>query len=129
MARDPLLILSRLRRLEVAEARRAVAARGAEADAAARQRAAALRALDEEAAAAPADYAAFLPRALAEGEAAAQAVRRAEAGLDVARQGLAVARAAERAVQEVAARRRAATREKAARQAQARLDDWRPREG
>jgi flagellar biosynthesis chaperone FliJ len=127
MARDPLAMLARLRLTQVAAAQREMGTRRAEADAAAARAAAAAQALLAEGAAAPADYAAFLPRARAERDAAVSATQRAEAALELARTGLAEARTAERAVQEVAAQGRAAARKKARQREQALIDDWAPR--
>jgi hypothetical protein len=123
MARDPLAVLARLRRLEVAQARRDLAIRAAALERAATRIKAADATLDAERAHAPADYAAFLPRGLAAREDAALAVRRAQAALEVARIALADRRAQERAVEVTLDQRAAAQREERARRNQALLDD------
>jgi flagellar export protein FliJ len=129
MARDPLDVLARLRRLEVAQARRDLAGRAATLDEAAVRAEAVERALEAERAHAPADYAAFLPRALAAREDAARSVRRAQAALEVARIALADRRAQERAVERLAEARAEAARDAAARREQAALDDRTPSGG
>jgi flagellar biosynthesis chaperone FliJ len=123
MARDPLEVLARLRRLEVEQGRRLLASQREAADAAEARAAAAEAALHAEAGAAAADYAAFLPRALAERERAAAAVRRAQAALEVARAALADRRAQERAVERLTELRAATAREAAAKREQILLDD------
>jgi len=123
MARDPLTVLARLRRLEVEQARRMLASQREERDAAATRAAAAEEALRAEADGSPADYAAFLPRGMAERERAAAALRRAQAALELARIALADRRAQERAVEQLAELRAATAQAEAARREQALLDD------
>ena len=123
MARDPLTVLARLRRLEVEQARRMLASQREERDAAATRAAAAEEALRAEADGSSVDYAAFLPRGMAERERAAAALRRAQAALELARIALADRRAQERAVEQLAELRAATAQAEAARREQALLDD------
>lgn len=123
MPRDPLTVLARLRRLEVEQARRMLASQQEALTAAHARAAAAETALASEQGSDPADYAAFLPKGLAEREKAAQAVRRAQASLEVARVALAERRTRERAVELLQAQRDAAARQDAARREQAVLDE------
>ena len=125
---DPLATLARLRRLEVAEARRNLAERNA-ALAAAEARLAAARAAPAAEAAATAefplaDYAAWLPLGLAERERAARAERHSAGLAGMAREALALRRAAERQVELLREEPAAAAALKAKRKAQALLDEF-----
>lgn len=121
--RDPFATLARLRRLAVDEAKRDLADALAEAAARERAAAAALGALEVEAAADAALYGAWLPTGLRRaGEAAAQA-EAAELAVDTARALLAEARAAERAVELMAERYAAEAEKRAARKEQMVLDE------
>jgi len=128
MARDPLAILARLRRLAVMEARRDLADALAAEEAARDGAAAARRALDDEATAGDrtgnaAAYGAWLPSGLA--RASAEQAKAAAAARAVERQilALAEARAAERAVAAVAERRAAEAKKRLERRLQAALDE------
>jgi len=128
MARDPLAILARLRRLAVMEARRDLADALAAEEAARDGAAAARRALDDEAKAGDrtgnaAAYGAWLPSGLA--RASAEQAKAAAAARAVERQilALAEARAAERAVAAVAERRAAEAKKRLERRLQAALDE------
>ncbi|MGG5818516.1 flagellar FliJ family protein [Falsiroseomonas sp. HW251] len=123
MPRDPLAVLARLRRLEVEQARRILASQQEALSAAAARAAAADAALDAERHGAPADYAAFLPKGLAERERAAQALRRAQGSLELARMALADRRTRQRAVEMLAEGRANAARRDAARREQLGLDE------
>ncbi|MCR0981574.1 hypothetical protein [Roseomonas populi] len=115
MRRDPLAVLARLRGAEVMEARRRVA-EAASVRALAEARAMeAGEALLREAAIGGADHAAWLPRGLAMREAAEESVRCAHARAEEAAIGLGAARAAERAVEDLAALRAAEARRAALR--------------
>jgi hypothetical protein len=123
MARDPLIVLARLRALQRDAARRDLAdaqgrlaaaeadARNAEAD------------LAREAGAPGVDYAAWLPAARAAREAATAGVARAEAGVTVARGALVEARAAAESVDQLLATRRAARRAARLARDQAAMED------
>jgi len=128
MARDPLVVLARLRALQRDAARRELAdAQGALAEAEALARGSA-DAMAREAGAAGADYAAWLPAARAAREAANRRVARAEAGVAVARDALVEARSAAESVAGIIAARRAARRAARLAREQAAMDD-RPRRG
>ncbi|MDN3567071.1 hypothetical protein ACFQY5_07725 [Paeniroseomonas aquatica] len=124
MARDPLGALARLRRLETTEAKRRLgeafhrlgAAEARVAEASARLQA-------ETVAAAPADYAAWLRRGLAERDRAGIAHGLARAGAATAQAVLAEARAAERGLDALREARQAAAAQGAERRAQALLDE------
>ena len=123
MARDPLAALQRLRRLETAMARRHLAERlGAIAAAEVRQ-ALAHEALVTEARAPAGDFAAWLPRGLAERDRAGGALAHAEQRGAEAQQAVAEARAAERSVEWLREEQAAAHRRLVARKTQAALDD------
>jgi len=129
MARDPLEVLARLRRLETRAAQRHLAERLAVLQAAESRLQAATQAPAAEAATDdPAAFGAWLPRALAERERAGLALHQAEASITAAREALAVVRAAERAIEMVQEGRMQAARRARARREQAVLDDMpRPR--
>lgn len=121
--RDPFATLARLRRLAVDEAKRDLADALAEAGAREKAAQAALRALEVEASADATLYGAWLPSGLRRaGEAAAEA-EAAEIAVDTARALLAQARAAERAVELMAERYETEASKRAARKAQAVLDE------
>lgn len=125
MPRDPLAVLARLRRIETDRARRLVAERLARESGAEAGHAAACTALvtEREAAAAhPAAHAAWLPRALAARDRTALARDLAVRDTAAARDALAEARAAERALEMLAEARAAEARRAALRAEQARLD-------
>ncbi len=129
---DALATLARLRRLEVAEARRHLAERNAALAAAEARhdqaRAApgteAARPADAASGTGPGDYAAWLPLALAERDRAARAARHSAGMATQARDALAVQRAAERQVELLREQRAAAVALKARRKAQAVLDEF-----
>jgi flagellar biosynthesis chaperone FliJ len=125
MARDPLVILGKLRDREVQAARRVLADHQATLAEAEARAAAARQALREEAEAGdPAAYAAWLPRGLAE-QAEAEATRQqAEAGLEAARQALAAARTAARAVELLEEKRAREAREEEERRATRSNEEW-----
>lgn len=123
MARDGLGALARLRRLEVAEARRRMALMLAQEAAAAERLAGAGAALRAEAAADATSWRLWLPRGLAERDRAALARDQAAVRRDQAQDALAEARAAERAVELLREQQAAAARRRAARREQALLDD------
>jgi hypothetical protein len=131
---DPLATLARLRRLEVAQARKQLAERnaalaaaearhdvaraapGREADAANRAASAAT--------AAPADYAAWLPLGLAERERAARAAQHSANLAQMARDALTLHRTAERQVELLREQQAAALALKTRRKQQALLDEF-----
>ena len=124
MPRDPLRTLARLREIEVDAARRTLAE--ARAVLVQRQQAvaaaqAALRA--ESPADAPATYGAFLEAGLAQRQAEAAALLRAEHALEAERDALAAARRAEKLLAALRDRRAAAARREARRRDQARAED------
>jgi len=123
MARDALATLARLRQIETEAARRRLGQAVGRAEVALLAEAAAGAALTAEATAPGADYAAWLPRGLAQRERAGLARRRAEAGMAEAAAALGEARAAERAVERLAAERDRERRRAAQRRAQAALDE------
>jgi flagellar biosynthesis chaperone FliJ len=124
MARDPLATLARLRRLAVSEAKRDLAQALAAEDAALTRAAAAEAALTGEAETAePGAYAAWLPRGIAEARAEAAKAEAALRATERQRLSLAEARAAERAVEMLAAKREAEAARVADRRAQALLDE------
>ncbi len=123
MARDPLAVLTRLRRIETEQARRRLGQAVGRTEVALLAEGAASGALVAEAVAPGADYAAWLPRGLAQRDRAALARRRAEVGLAEAAAALGAARAAERAVELIAAARDRLARRQAARRVQALLDE------
>jgi flagellar export protein FliJ len=134
---DPLAILQRLRGLEVSEAQRTLAARRSSASESSRRAAAAAAAIPHEVAAAAAvsgaeamlclhatgDLTAWLPRGESMRQRAATEARLAEGAAEAAREELAVARAAERAVELLRAKRADQAARKAARRTQAMLDE------
>lgn len=124
-ARDPLAVLARLRRLETDQARRHLAERLARSATAAARLDAADHAFAAEAgcAALPADYAAWLVRGRADRARAAGLLALERAAEETARQALADARAAGRAVELLTEERTRAAARKEARRVQARLDD------
>jgi flagellar biosynthesis chaperone FliJ len=133
MRRDPLATLSRLRALEVAEARRALAQRQrgvAAAEARARE---ANAALEGEVAAEAGDFAdsfaAWLPQARAACARAAGEMRLAAQAAEVARSALAEVRAAERAVELIREERARVARSDALRRDQTGLDEAAQRAG
>ena len=124
MARDPLATLARLRRLESDEARRVLGeavARLVAAEARAVSAAAALGA--EGRPGGEGDYGRWLARGLAERDRAARTAGFAAESTELARQGLAARRAAERALDQLCETRVEATRRKALRRSQALLDE------
>lgn len=124
MARDPLATLARLRKLAVSEAKRDLAdALRAEDAALARAMAAEAALTDEAATAEPGAYAAWLPRGIAVARAEATKAEAAARATERQRLSLAEARAAERAVELLAARREAEAAKAADRRAQAMLDE------
>ena len=124
MARDPLPALARLRRLETDAARRRLGEAFGKLTAAEQRAADAGAALRAEAiAAAPADYAAWLRRGLAERDRAQLTRGFAETGAATAQAVLAGARAAERGLEALRDARRQAAASRAARKAQAALDE------
>ncbi|MDI3307427.1 MAG: hypothetical protein QJR07_21085 [Acetobacteraceae bacterium] len=124
MPPDPLAVLARLRSLETRAAQQRLATQlGRAAAAAARVAAAEGALLEERGAGSPADYAAWLPRALAERERAALAERQAEDSLHMAQAALAECRAAERAVERLREQRTAEARRRSGRRQQMLLDD------
>ena len=124
MARDPLASLARLRRLETAMARRDLAERLGAVAAAEQRQALAIAAIQQEAAGdAPADYARWLPRGLAERDRADRLHKHAEYRLEEAQTALAGARAAERSVEWLQEERAREQRETQERKRQALLDD------
>jgi hypothetical protein len=121
---DPLAALARLRRFELAAARRRLADRLAGLAAAEARCAAAAAALAAEAAAGDgAAYAAWLPRGRAERDRAAGALRVAEDRMAAAQAELGAARAAAHLVESLQERRAALARRQAVRDAQSALDD------
>lgn len=121
---DPLASLARLRRLETGTARRRLAEEAERLLAAERRADAADAALhSEQEAGEPADYAAWLGRGVAERDRARIGVRHAEGRSAEARDGLASARAAERALELFREERLLRERRRANRRAQASLDD------
>jgi hypothetical protein len=124
MPADPLAVLARLRGLETRAAQQRLAGQlGRVAAVAARVVVAEGALLEERDAGDPADYASWLPRALAERERAALAERLAETSLQTARSALADCRAAERAVERLREQHAAEARLQAGRRQQAPLDD------
>jgi flagellar biosynthesis chaperone FliJ len=124
MARDPLSTLARLRRLAVSEAKRDLAQALAAEEAALARAAAAEAALTGEAKTEnPAAYAAWLPRGIAEARAEAAKAEAALRATERQRLLLAEARAAERAVELLLAKREAEAARMADRRAQALLDE------
>jgi hypothetical protein len=123
MARDKLAVLARLRRLQVEEARRAMATSRDAASAAALRLHEAEAAIQAEAEGEPGDYARFLPAGLAARARATTLLHRAEAVQDAMRVALADARAGERAVEQAAQLRATQARQDARAREQAVLDD------
>jgi hypothetical protein len=124
MARDPLLVLARLRRVEADRAKRHLAERLLAQANAERGVDAAREALVAEAAEGePAAFGAWLPRALAERERAAGHLRLAEQAAAAAREALGTARAAERATELLQEKRAAEERRAAQRRDAAVLDE------
>jgi hypothetical protein len=124
MARDPLATLARLRRLAVNEAKRDLADGLAAEDAALARATAAEAALTGEAETIePGAYAAWLPRGLAVARAEGAKAEAAGRATERQRLSLAEARAAERAVEMLAAKRDAEAAKLADRRAQAMLDE------
>lgn len=121
-SRDPLAVLARLRGAEVMEARRRVADAASALALAEAGVAEAGTALRREAGIGGPDHAAWLPRGLAARDAAERATRRAVAEAEEAAVRLGTARAAERAVEDLAALRAAEARRGALR-AEGRLLD------
>ena len=124
MARDPLVALARLRRLETTEATRRLGDAFHRLDTADRRVAAAAASLTGEAAAGiPSDYATWLRRGLTERDRAGIARGLAEAGTATAQAHLAEANAAERALDQLREAKLRAARQHEARRAQAALDE------
>jgi len=122
---DPLATLARLRRLEVAQARKQLAERNAALAAAEARHDAACAAPGREAATAhPADYAAWLPLGLAERERAARAAQHSASLAQMARDALAVQRTAQRQVELLREQQAAAAALKLRRKQQALLDEF-----
>jgi hypothetical protein len=121
---DPLASLARLRRLETGAARRRIAEdadRLAAAEARAEAAGAAL--LAERGAGAPADYAAWVGRGMAERDRAVLGAAHAAERLDEGRAALAEARVAERCIEQLMRDRAAAAEALLRRKAQAAADD------
>ncbi|WP_426958203.1 flagellar FliJ family protein [Muricoccus radiodurans] len=124
MPRDPLAVLARLRSVEVLTARRRLAEDLTALSAAQGRVAETGEGIAREAAAATgADYAAWLPRARAARDTAAEDARRRAALVEESVAALGAARAAERAVERLAEQRCAEARREAARRESARLDE------
>ena len=131
---DPLATLARLRRLEVAQARKQLAERNAALAAAEVRHDAARAAPGREAEAAkcaasaamthPAAYAAWLPLGLAERERAARAAQHSANLVQMARDALAVQRTAERQVELLREQQAAALARKVRRKQQSLLDEF-----
>ncbi|MFC0387760.1 hypothetical protein [Muricoccus vinaceus] len=122
MRPNPLAVLARLRGAETMAARRHLAEDLARCEAAERTALAAARALLEEGRHGG-GYAAWLPRGVAQRDAAAAAARQAGLRAEQAGVALAAARAAERAVEELAGLQAATLRRAALRDAQRALDE------
>ncbi len=121
---DTLAVLARLRRLEVARAQKLLAERNAALASAEARHAAAEAAPGTEAArAAPADFAAWLPLALAERERAARGAQHSANLAELARDALTLTRLAQRQVELLRAEKARAEAKRAARRDQAALDD------
>lgn len=124
MARDPLAALARLRRLESDEARRALGEANTRLAAAEARSVSAEAALSAEGApGGEGDYGRWLIRGLAERDRAARAVGFAVESAEIARQGLAERRAAERALAQLREVRAEIARRKIFRQGQLLLDE------
>ncbi len=124
MARDPLPLMARLRRLEVASAQAALAeARLREADATARAAGAAATLTAEQCDTLGADYAAWLPRGIAARDAALRDATHAESRAAAALAALVGARTAERSVERLAETRAEAARRDGLRRAAIRLEE------
>lgn len=123
MARDPLVALARLRRLETTEAQRRLGAAFARLDGTEHRIAAAAASLTGEATGIAGDYALWLRRGLAERDRALIAHGLAEAGAATAQALLAEASAAERALAQLRAARLREERQRQARREQAALDE------
>jgi flagellar biosynthesis chaperone FliJ len=123
MARDPLAVLARLRRLEVDQAKRQLAERLRAHALAEEGLEAAKQALVEEAEHDAAAYGAWLPRGLAERDRAEGHLRLADQATAAAREALTTARAAERAAEMLRERRAEEERREAERRAAASLDE------
>jgi hypothetical protein len=124
MARDPLAALARLRRLESDAARRVLGEANTRLAAAEARAASASAALAAEARpGGEGDYGRWLLRGLAERDRANRAAGFATDSAELAQQGLAECRAAERALGLLREARAAASRRKALRRAQALLDE------
>ena len=108
--RDPIEVLARVRGIARDAARREMAAALAALNATTASARAATVALEREAASPGADYAAWLPAARRARQRADDGMRRAEAGAEVARQALVSARADAEAVERLLEARRAARR-------------------
>ncbi len=125
---DPLATLARLRRLEVAQARKQLAERNVALAAAEARHDEACAAPGREGAhadaAVPADYAAWVPRALAERERAARAAQHSANLAQMARDALALHRTAERQVELLREQQAAAAALKTRRRQQALLDEF-----
>ena len=123
MARDPLAVLARLRRMETEAARRLVGQAVGRVEAAAQRVTSATVALEAERAEHPLDYGTWLPRGLAARDRALAAGRISEAALAESRILLGEARAAERVVETLQEARTEALAKQLGRKAQARLDE------
>jgi flagellar biosynthesis chaperone FliJ len=125
MARDPLRVLARLRRLEVDQAKRQLAERLRAHALAGRGVAAAEAALVAEAEVQddPAAFGAWLPRGLAERKRAERGLAHTTLRSEEARSAMTALRAAERAVEAMRDRRAAASSRQATRRDQQRLDE------
>jgi len=121
--RDPLAVLARVRGLARDAARQQMTLAEAQLRGATTAATAAEAALDAEASAAGADYAAWLPVAQRSRQRAADGVRRAEAGAAAARAALVTARTEAEAVERLLAARRRAARLARQTAEQAMLDD------
>jgi hypothetical protein len=124
MARDPLIVLARLRALQRDEAQRGMAAAQASLAGAEQAARAAGEAFVREAAGVPvADYAAWLPAARRERQLAGEALAGAESMAEVARLALLTARAEAEAVDQLRSAQRAARRRTREQREQQRLEE------
>ncbi len=121
---DPLESLARLRRLETGTARRRLAEEADRLLAAEHRADAAVAALrSEQEAGAPADYAAWVGRGMAERDRAALGTANAADRFARGQAALAEARVAERCIEQLRRNRDTAARARSARKAQASMDD------
>lgn len=124
MARDPLIVLARLRALQRDEARRGMAAAQAALAGAEQAAGAAGEAFAREATCGPVvDYAAWLPAARLGRQHAGEALTQAEAAAEAARLALLTARAEAEAVEQLRRAQRAARRRARESEEQRRLEE------